>query len=609
MLLSKQRLILISLVVVVVAPKVFAAERPNVLIVLTDDQGWGDLSIHGNTNLHTPNIDDLARQSTTLDRFFVCPVCSPTRAEFLTGRYYPRGGIRGVSRGEERLDLDETTIGDVFRAGGYRTGAFGKWHNGTQHPYHPNARGFDEYYGFCSGHWGNYWDPIMDHNGEIVSGKGFIIDDLTDHAIEFIEQVNDQPFFCYVPYNTPHSPMQVPDEYWDKHKSQTLKKSHREPKREQTQHTRAALAMCENIDWNTGRLLATLEQQGVADNTIVIYFSDNGPNGYRWNGGMKGRKGSTDEGGVRSPFFIRWPAKIQAGQSIEAISGAIDLLPTLVDLAGLEYSSAKPLDGRSLKPLLTGNPKEWTDRSIVSSWGGRPGNRKISARNQRYRLDSNGQLFDMMQDPGQHTDVSQQQPNAKRDLLAKQQWYRDTVLTELTSEQRPFAVGHATGRVTQLPIRDAVSTGEIQRSARPPNSSYFTNWLSTDDQITWAVEVHESGMYEAELLYTCDEENAGARIRLEQQSNAGKTKVEQVAVIHESDLVAADQDRYPRREGFEKTWGRMPLGTISLNEGISTLRLTAPEIPGSAAIDVRMLLLRRNGSGVSSDGAAPSPAD
>jgi arylsulfatase A-like enzyme len=210
----------IFLVLMILWPSIVAAaSRPNVLIVLTDDQGWGDLSIHGNNNLETPHIDQLARQGTRFDRFFVCPVCAPTRAEFLTGRYYPRGGVRGVTIGQERLDLDEETIGDVFKEAGYRTGAFGKWHNGTQYPYHPNARGFDEYYGFCSGHWGNYWDPMLDHNGEIVKGKGFIIDDLTDHAIDFIKTAGDKPFFCYVPYNTPHAPMQVPDRWWDRHKT------------------------------------------------------------------------------------------------------------------------------------------------------------------------------------------------------------------------------------------------------------------------------------------------------------------------------------------------------------------------------------------------------
>src|SRR6187551_2127259 len=190
------------------------AERPNIVVILSDDQGWGDLSIHGNTNLSTPHVDSLAKDGALFDRFFVCPVCSPTRAEFLTGRYHLRGGVRGVSTGQERLDLDERTIAEAFRAAGYATGAFGKWHNGSQWPYHPNARGFEEYYGFTSGHWGEYFDPPLEHNGKMVQGKGYITDILTERAMEFIEKNQSKPFLCYVPYNVPHSPFSVPDEFW-----------------------------------------------------------------------------------------------------------------------------------------------------------------------------------------------------------------------------------------------------------------------------------------------------------------------------------------------------------------------------------------------------------
>jgi arylsulfatase A-like enzyme len=173
-----------------------AADKPNIVVILADDQGWGDLSINGNKNLATPNIDSLGRGGVMLDRFYVCPVCSPTRAEFLTGRYHPRGGVFNVTTGGERLNTDVKTIADTFKAAGYATGAFGKWHNGSQWPYHPNARGFDEYYGFTSGHWGEYFDPPLEHNGKFVRGKGYITDDLTDHALGFIEKNKKRPFFC-----------------------------------------------------------------------------------------------------------------------------------------------------------------------------------------------------------------------------------------------------------------------------------------------------------------------------------------------------------------------------------------------------------------------------
>ena len=188
--------------------------RPNVVLFLADDQGWGDLSVHGNRNVRTPNLDALAREGASFTRFFVSPVCSPTRAELLTGRYHPRSGVYATSRGGERLDLDETTIAQIFDAAGYATAAFGKWHNGSQPPYHPNARGFDEFYGFTSGHWGNYFDPPLDHNGRVVRGNGYVTDDFTDRAIRFVEDHRTEPFFVWVAYNTPHSPMQVPDRWW-----------------------------------------------------------------------------------------------------------------------------------------------------------------------------------------------------------------------------------------------------------------------------------------------------------------------------------------------------------------------------------------------------------
>src|SRR4051812_26066416 len=382
-----------------------AADRPNVVVILADDQGWGDLSVHGNTNLSTPNIDSLARDGALFDRYYVCPVCSPTRAEFLTGRYHPRGGVWSTSTGGERLDLDETTIGDFFKRAGYATGAFGKWHNGTQYPYHPNARGFDEYYGFCSGHWGEYFSPSLEHNGQLVRGEGFITDDLTNHAMAFIETNKARPFLCYVPFNTPHSPMQVPDRFYNPFKDAELKLRATSPQQEEVEFTRAALAMCESIDWNVGRLLKKLAELDLEKDTIVLYFSDNGPNGWRWNGGMKGRKGSTDEGGVRSPLLLRWPGHVKPGTKIAQITAAIDLLPTLAELTGVEIASDKPLDGKSVAPLLLGKPVDWPDRTIFSHWAG-----KVSARTQRHRLDASGHLYDMVNDPGQELDESAVHP-------------------------------------------------------------------------------------------------------------------------------------------------------------------------------------------------------
>lgn len=564
----------------------YCAERrsvPNVVIILADDQGWGDLSVQGNTNLQTPRIDSLARDGAKFDRFYVCPLCAPTRAEFLTGRYHPRGGVHGVTTGAERLNLDERTVGDVFREAGYVTAAFGKWHNGSQYPYHPNARGFAEYYGFTSGHWGQYFDPVLEHNGKLVRGKGFIIDDLTEHALEFLEKNKERPFFCYLPYNTPHSPFQVPDRYWDKFKDRPLSMQARDPKLEKPDATRCALAMCENIDWNVGRVLDKLEQLKLADKTIVVYFSDNGPNTWRWNGGMKGRKGSTDEGGVRVPCFVRWPGHIAPRAVIRPIAGAIDLLPTLASLAGIKLKAGKPLDGVDLKPLLLGTAKAWPERRIFSYQGGR-----ASVRTDRYRLDTRGALFDMQEDPGQDRNVAQRHPEVASGLSAELARWKKEALAGIEKDDRPFPVGYREFPTTPLPARDGVASGKIRRSSGAPNCSYFTHWQSTEDKITWDIEVHTAGEYEAVVYYTCPDRDTGSTVELSFGGSAVRGKV---AEGFDPPLID-NMDRVPRGgESYVKDFRPLRLGTFRLEKGRGQLAIRAVNIPGGQVMDLRAVLL------------------
>lgn len=560
-----------------------AAKRPNILIVLADDQGWGDLSVDGNTNISTPTIDGLARDGAMLDRFFVCPVCSPTRAEFLTGRYHPRGGVHGVSTGGERLNLDERTIADVFKAAGYATAAFGKWHNGTQYPYHPNARGFDEFYGFTSGHWGTYFDPPLDHNGQWVKGRGFIIDDLTDHAMAWMEKHKDGPFFCYVPYNTPHSPMQVPDRYWNKFVNADIKLRAANPKLEDVQFTRAALAMCENIDANVSRLLQKLDELKLANDTIVIYFSDNGPAAWRWNGGMKGIKGSTDEGGLRVPFMMRWPGHIQPGTRLPQIAGVIDLLPTLADLAGVSTAGCKPLDGKSLKPLLLGTAGDWPDRMIFSHWAG-----KVSVRTQRYRLDNTSHLFDMQADPDQTRDVAGENKDIAEKLSAAVAQWKAELLPGLNDDRRPFTVGYPQFPMTALPARDGVPHGNVKRSNGAPNSSYFTHWISEQDSMTWDIDVATAGKYEAIVCYTCPAADVGSAIELSfNGSRIGAT----ISEAYDPPLMGAEHDRVKRTESYVKDFKPLRFGLIDLPAGHGQLTLRSLHVPGRQVADVRVVLL------------------
>tara|TARA_R110002050_G_scaffold300808_1_gene473140 strand:- start:671 stop:2437 length:1767 start_codon:yes stop_codon:yes gene_type:complete len=562
------------------------APYPNIILILTDDQGWGDLSISGNTNLETPNIDQLAAMGVTFDRFYVSPVCSPTRAELLTGRYHPRGGVYSTSAGGERLDLDETTLADFFQRAGYVTASYGKWHNGMQPPYHPNARGFDDFYGFCSGHWGNYFNPMLEHNGKIVKGNGFVVDDFTNRGIDFIENNKDRPFLLYLPYNTPHSPMQVPDRWWNKFENKELNMLHREPEKEEMAFTRAALAMCENLDWNVGRIVEKVDELGLTENTIFIYLSDNGPNSWRWNDGMKGRKGSTDEGGVRSPLFMKWKNVLPAGKKIAEIAGSIDLLPTLADLAGIDFQPEKQLDGISLKPLLTEGKPNWQERLLFSHWGER-----TSVRSQKFRLDDNGKLFDMENDPGQHDDVSEKFPKISKQLFqARTQWINEVMGELPETDGRTFTVGHPDYIFTQIPARDGTSHGNIRRSNRFPNDSFFTNWTSTSDSITWEAEVLADGDFEVEIYYTCPPEDVGSTIEL---NFAGEKLTGTISDAHNPPLKGMENDRVERMESYVKDFKSMKMGTIHLKKGIDLLTLKSLEIPGSQVMDFRLIVLKR----------------
>ena len=560
---------------------------PNVVVILTDDQGWGDLSLTGNTNFSTPNIDRLAREGALLENFYVSPVCSPTRAEFLTGRYHTRSGVYSTSRGGEMIDLDEELIAEIFKRAGYKTAAYGKWHNGTQAPYHPNSRGFDDFYGFCSGHWGSYFDPMLEHNGELTKGNGYLSDDLTDKGINFINNNKDQAFFLYLPYNTPHSPMQVPQNLWDKYKDKELVLRYSDPAKENLDETRAALAMCENIDWNIGRIRESLEENGLLNNTIIVFFSDNGPAGWRWNNGFKGKKGSVDEGGVRSPGIVNWPDKISAGTVVNAQVSAIDLLPTLVSLTDIDHTPKNPLDGKDFSELLFQRISEgWHDRLIVSYW-----NQSLSLRNSQFRLDEEGKLYDMISDPGQTQNVASKYKQMYDSLQnQKEFWLNEFVRDMENRRERLFPVGHPSMHFTQLPARDANATGNITRSNRWPNCSFFTNWVSSEDSIYWNVEVIEAGKYEVEIYYTAPPSSIGTEIILSSNGNMVSSTIDNA---FQSELSGMKYDRIPRKESYVKKFTSKNLGIIELDGESTQLTLKANNMTGKKVMDFRLLFLKK----------------
>lgn len=565
----------------IIACKDFKENNPNILIFLSDDQGWGDLSINGNPNISTPNIDGIAENGAIFNRFYVSPVCSPTRAELLTGKYFFRSGVNGVTKGYERLDLDFTLISDFFKEKKYKTGLFGKWHNGSQPPYHPNSRGFDEFYGFTSGHWGNYFDPVLERNSKITRGKGYISDDISNKAISFMKN-SKAPFFTFISFNTPHSPMQVPTSFLE---NKMVIKRGRYKDKENILKTKAALAMVENLDYNVGRVLDSLKKYKKIQNTIVIFFSDNGPNGYRWNNDLKERKGSTNEGGVRVPFLIQWPNEIKKGIQIKQIASVLDIFPSLVELTDL--SSNINFDGLSFVKYLNNPLLKDDKRKIFSYWGN-----KISVRNNNFILDYNDELYDLRSDEQQLKPIVNSQNDYTELINAKKNWKERVVGKYINKkEKRRFTVNFSSQIDTHLPARDAEITGQLKRSSIHANCSFIENWTDVEDYIYWEIDVMEDSTAKAELYYTLAPEDVGTKISIEYEN---KVYEKVLSEYFDSNLVGKKIDIVERTESYTKDFKKIDIGEIDFKKGKSTLKIRTNKIIGKKSIDFRLLILKKN---------------
>lgn len=568
-----------------------AATKPNVLLIITDDQGYGDFGINGNAVVETPNLDKFAREGIQFDRFFVSPVCAPTRASLLTGRWWLRTGVWGVTQSKENMRPSEVTIAETLKAAGYRTGCFGKWHNGEQFPYTPPGQGFDEFLGFNNGHWNNYFDAELIRGSQFVKTKGFISDVLTDEAIGFMEKNKSQPFFCYVPFNTPHSPYQVPDKYFNKYKTKGL-----------DDVLAAVYGMCENIDDNVGRLLATLDRLKLRENTIVLFLTDNGANTERFNAGMRGRKGSVHEGGTRVPLWMQWPAKFKKPRVINEIVAHIDIYPTLLELCGIKKRPDLKLDGISVIPLLAGKNESWPERVLFThqTTGGEPEKGKRDAvRTSRYRAIfesgrtkneiSEWQLYDMLKDPGQKSDIAKHKPEVVNKLAAAyEDWFRDVTKDGFTKPRIP--VGYDEHNPVRLYAPQSSFNGKIHFFAGPGFANdWLTKWTDETEKITFDLEVVRSGVFEVELAYACAEENAGAKIRV----SVGKNSVEKIAPP-----ARAERIPLPHRDGGSDTyinrdWGKLTLGQIHLEKGDSVLTVAMSGKAGQLFMDFKHVQLKR----------------
>jgi len=558
---------------------------PNILLIMTDDQGYGDLSLHGNDSIQTPNLDQFAKESVQFDRFYVSQVCAPTRASLLTGRYHPRTGVTGVTGRREVMRAEETTIAEILQAADYRTGIFGKWHNGEQYPNNPLGQGFEEFLGFCAGHWNNYFNTTLTHNQEEIKTDGYLIDVLTDQAINFIQSSKDQPFFCYLPYNTPHSPMQVADRYFDKYKAMGL-----------TDFNAAAYGMCENIDDNVGRLLSTLEAQNLIDNTIVIFTTDNGPNGNRFNGNMKGWKGHYDEGGVRVPFFLRYPnGGFSNQEKIPQLAAHIDILPTLLDLCDLPVPDSLALDGKSLAPLLQGESTNWETRNIYSFRHGTPFTPNPGAvRTPQYRWvlhrDSSIALYDMQIDPEQQKDIADQKP-AIVAALGKDYQQMFASVTAKSTLPPSIPVGYEAAKQVKLP---AIEASQVEGKLRYKEghawaNDWLINWTNTEDRIVWEVAVMETGNYKVDVEYVVAKENIGSVIMLLGSGSSLTNTITES--FYPTSLPSPD--RIQRKEVYEKEWAKLSMGELWLEKGVQQIELTALKVVNEEVMELKSVYLTR----------------
>lgn len=511
--------------------------KTNVILIITDDQGYGDMSCHGNPWLETPNIDQLYEESTRLTDFHVSPTCAPTRAALMTGHYANRTGVWHTIGGRSLLRESEITMPEVFAANGYATGIFGKWHLGDNYPFRPQDRGFQEVLVHGGGgvgqqpdYWNNdYFDDTYFHNGKPKKFTGYCTDVWFDNALKFIDEKRqkDQPFFCYLSTNAPHSPYYVSNEYIAPYSSND------------SVAVPAFNGMISNIDENLGKLLNYLKRNHMEESTLLVFMTDNGTSGdvkfknqgsevdKGFNAGMRGQKGSMYEGGHRVPCFIRWPeGKIPAGQDVDNLSAHIDLLPTFVDMLTLKMPIKMVFDGRSLKNILLGQDENSAPRTLITDsqrlekpekW------RQSSVMQGPWRLINGKELYNIAHDPGQQNNIAQQQPKmVKRLRKDYETWWQD--ISSVFEEAPAIQLCSPQEPVTLLRTHDMHM--DEGYNMVPWNQQQVREGMRSNGW--YAVQVPETGTYRVTLMRWPPEAEVGMLAAIPPKPDLPGTTVEKV---------------------------------------------------------------------------------
>lgn len=511
---------------------VFAQDssHPNVILIITDDQGYGDLGFTGNPHVKTPVLDQLAQESIRLTNFYVSPVCAPTRSSLMTGRYSLRTGVHDTYNGGATMATSEVTIAEMLKQADYRTGIFGKWHLGDNYPSRPNDQGFDESVIHLSGGMGqvgdfttyfqgdsSYFDPVLWHNGKQQAYEGYCSDIFADQAVAFIKNNQQSPFFCYLSFNAPHTPLQVPDKYYQMYKDidptagfEDDDRPFPEMSEKDKEDARKVYAMVTNIDDNVGKVMSTLDELDIADNTIVIFMTDNGPQQWRYVGGMRGRKGSVYRGGVRVPFFMRYPAQFSGNKDIETTTAHMDVLPTLADLCDVSLPMNRAIDGKSLVPLLNDESVSWTDRSLFFTWTRKyPGlYRNVALQQGDYKLVgqtsynaelTDFELFDLKADPYEQNNLVAEKTEIAHQLKQQlDQHFFELIQSPNLTDPPAVVLGDESDYPVFLNRNDAGGERGI--------------WNQEDIFGKWLVDVEEEGNYNLNFRFLSPVEPGGQLI-------------------------------------------------------------------------------------------------
>ena len=440
-------------------------KRPNIIIIMTDDQGYGDLGIYNNLDIMTPNIDQFAKNSIKFNNFYVSPVCAPTRSSLMTGRYSLRTGVRDTYNGGAIMSSNEITIAEILKEVNYETGIFGKWHLGDNYPFRPSDQGFDESLIHLAGGIGqvgditnyyakdsSYFNPILWHNNKQNKYDGYCSDIFTDNAIRFIEKNKSNPFFCFLSFNAPHTPLQLPEKYYNLYKNADIQTNVRVSNAElklsdqDIEDAKKVYGMITNIDDNLGKLFSKLKELKIDKETVVIFMTDNGPQQLRYNAKMKGRKGTVYNGGIRVPFFINIPGSFSNKEEIDNLSAHIDILPTIAELSGAELPKKRKIDGKSLIPFIEG--KDLNDRFLFSYWTRRFPEKYInmSIHSNQYKLVGNNdfdsdikdfELYDLKKDPDESKNIINDNISIGLELKNKMDQYHSELINSKNLKNPP----------------------------------------------------------------------------------------------------------------------------------------------------------------------------